>query len=80
MYKNYKIGSDGTPKYNGTSYKIAPERRFTGHTDEWKRRLEGKNARLLRRRKQEQEPFNLKVIHLLYIIAFLLFIGIVGRI
>lgn len=78
MYKNYKIGNDGTPKYNGTSYKIAPERRFTGHTDEWKKRLEGKNSKLLRRRKKEN-TFSIKVIHLLYIIVFFVLIIIIGK-
>ena len=77
MYKNYKIGEDGMIKYDKTSYKVAPERRFAEHTDEWKRRLDGKNPRL--RRKQQEEQFSFKVIHLLYIVAFFVFMIIIGK-
>lgn len=80
MYKNYKIRNDGTPKYNGTSYKIAPERRFTGYTDEWKRRLEGNNSKALRGRKNQKEKFSIKVIDLLYIIGFFVLISVIGNI
>ena len=78
MYKNYKIGEDGMIKYDKTSYKVAPERRFAEHTDEWKRRLDGKNPRL-RRRKQQEEQFSFKVIHLLYIIVFFVFMIVIGK-
>lgn len=37
MYKNYKIDSEGNPKYNGTHYRIEPERRSSEITDEWKK-------------------------------------------
>ena len=78
MYKNYKIENDGTPKYNGASYKIAPERRFTGYTDEWKKRLEG-NTKALRRRRKKENTFSIKVIHILYVIVFFVFIIIIGK-
>ena len=78
MYKNYKIGSDGSPKYSGNIYKVAPERRFTEYTDEWKRRLDGNSPRLRRRNnKRSENTFTIQVKHILYIILFFIFIGVI---
>lgn len=66
MYKNYKIGKDGMPKYNG-SYRVAPERRFEGSSEEWKKRLNGDTR--LRRRKPVKKQYSVKVIHVLCVFA-----------
>lgn len=80
MYKNYKIGPDGTPKYNGTSYRIAPERRSIKNTQEWERRLNTDPRKLRRRKKQQQEvKFTLKVKHIVYAIILIIFIGVIGK-
>lgn len=79
MYKNYKIGPDGTPKYNGTIYRIAPERRSSKNTEEWERRLNTDPRKLRRRKKQQQEiKFTLKVKHVVYAIILIIFIGILN--
>ncbi|RDY27006.1 DUF4352 domain-containing protein [Romboutsia weinsteinii] len=80
MYKNYKIGSDGTPKYNGGNYRIAPERRFTKNTPEWERRLRSDTLKLHRRRTKKQENvFTLKVKHVLYAFVVIIFISVIGK-
>lgn len=81
MYRNYKIGPDGTPKYNGNSYRIAPERRLTKNTEEWERRLNSDPRKLRRRKKYKQETkFTLKVKHMVYAIILLIFIGVIGKV
>ena len=80
MYRNYKIDSDGTPKYDGTGYHIAPERRSTDSTDEWKKRLKGNTPKAHRRRVSKQNNTStLKVKHIVYAIALFVFIVILGK-
>lgn len=80
MYRNYKIDSDGTQKYDGTGYHIAPERRSTESTDEWKKRLKGNTPKAHRRRVPKQNStFTLQVKHIVYAIALFVFIGIFGK-
>ena len=75
MYKNYKISGDGTPKYDGGGYRIAPERRFKESTDEWQKRVNGDTR--LRRRKPVKKNSGIKVIYLLYVFIFLAIFWIV---
>ena len=80
MYKNYKIGPDGAPKYDRDSYRVAPERRFTKHTEEWEKRLNSDQRKLRRRkRKQQEAKFTLKVKHVVYLVALLVIVGVVGK-
>ena len=73
MDKDYKISGDGSPKYDASGYRIAPERRFTGHTSEWEKRLRGDTR--LKKRKSIRQSSTIKVYHILYIAIF---IGIVS--
>ena len=80
MYKNYKMGNDGKLKYTGSSYKVAPERRFNKTTDEWQKRLDGNGPKPFRRRTQKKaNRFEIKVIDIVYIIAFFAIIGIINK-
>ncbi|MBO3445270.1 DUF4352 domain-containing protein [Clostridium sp. CCUG 7971] len=80
MYKNYKIGPDGAPKYDRDSYRVAPERRFTKHTEEWEKRLNSDPRKFRRRkRKQQEAKFTLKVKHVVYLVALLVIVGVVGN-
>lgn len=80
MYKNYKIGKDGLPKYDNEMYRVAPERRFYEPTEEWKRRLERDGTKKPRRRHQNiNNKFTFKVIHLLYLVGFFMLIGMLGQ-
>lgn len=69
MYENYKIRGDGTPKYDGEGYHVAPERRLKESSEEWNRRLKG-NPGKLRRRKPQKKSSGLKVKHIVYLLIF----------
>lgn len=75
MDKKYNITTNKELKFNSSYYKVAPERRFEEHTEEWKRRLEKEQPMFSRRNPKKTQSYEVKdVIPVIVIIMFLLLI------